>query len=196
MLGSVESERWGRLVGGHLALDFVNTDIVSEHDRSEDVLRSADEFVAWCVYAAVPGAASTAPTGGADDVLADALSLREALRASMRALAAGETPKERDLATVQAMYARALGSATMSISGGVLSWRWAPGNPLVLVWEIAVQSVDLLRGGSIDRIKACPACGFVFIDATKNRSRRWCSMDDCGKQEKIRRYVTKRAQAR
>ncbi|WP_431899638.1 CGNR zinc finger domain-containing protein [Micromonospora chalcea] len=31
-------------------------------------------------------------------------------------------------------------------------------------------------------------CG-LFIDESKNRSRRWCSMDDCGTAEKIRRYV-------
>ena len=80
------------------------------------------------------------------------------------------------------------------ISDGRLSWRWTSDTPKALVAELAVAVITLLRDGPTDRIKACPACGFVFIDTTKNRRRRWCSMDDCGKEEKIRRYVAKRAE--
>jgi predicted RNA-binding Zn ribbon-like protein len=59
--------------------------------------------------------------------------------------------------------------------------------------ELAWASLDLLSTAPIARIKLCPACGFAFLDTTKNGTRRWCSMAECGTREKARRYVAKRA---
>jgi predicted RNA-binding Zn ribbon-like protein len=189
---------WARLVGGHVALDFVNTDVGSEHDRSRDVLRSADEFVAWSVYAQVPGATPTMTAihgDHSDELLDEARSLRTATRSVIEAIVAGCAPEDRALSTIQAAYTTAIGDATPVIRDRRLSWRRTTNTPKALVAELAVAAITLLRDGPSDRIKACPACGFVFIDTTKNHRRRWCSMDDCGKEEKIRRYVAKRAQA-
>ncbi|WP_372443637.1 CGNR zinc finger domain-containing protein [Nucisporomicrobium flavum] len=61
--------------------------------------------------------------------------------------------------------------------------------PLRPVVHAAVQ---LLTTGALDRIKRCGGCRFLFSDESKNRSRRWCSMDDCGTAEKSRRYVAVR----
>jgi predicted RNA-binding Zn ribbon-like protein len=36
----------------------------------------------------------------------------------------------------------------------------------------------------------------LFLDRSKNGSRRWCSMDDCGTDLKKRRYVATRAARR
>jgi predicted RNA-binding Zn ribbon-like protein len=189
--------RWAHLVAGDMALDFVNTDVVSEHDRSRDVLRAAEEFAAWSAYAQLPGATPTMiATHGAhsQDVLDEARSLRTATRSVIEAIINGGAPEDQALSTIQAAYARAIGDATPVISDGRLSWRWTTNTPKALVARLAVAVITLLRDGPTDRIKACPACGFVFIDTTKNRRRRWCSMDDCGKEEKIRRYVAKRAE--
>jgi predicted RNA-binding Zn ribbon-like protein len=57
-------------------------------------------------------------------------------------------------------------------------------------------AVELLTAGRLDRVKGCGTCRFLFLDESRNRSRRWCSMEDCGTAEKIRRYVTRRAEAR
>jgi predicted RNA-binding Zn ribbon-like protein len=54
-------------------------------------------------------------------------------------------------------------------------------------------AVELLTTGPLDRIKACAGCRFVFVDESKNRSRRWCSMEDCGTTAKMRRYVARRS---
>jgi predicted RNA-binding Zn ribbon-like protein len=56
-------------------------------------------------------------------------------------------------------------------------------------------SVELLTHGPADHIKPCHACRFLFIDHSKNSSRRWCSMDDCGKAAKIARYLQRRSDA-
>src|SRR6188768_1858829 len=113
--------RWAHLVAGDMALDFVNTDVVSEHDRSRDVLRTAEEFAAWSAYAQLPGATPTMiATHGAhsQDVLAEARSLRTATRSVIEAIINGRAPEDQALSTIQAAYARAIGDATLVMSDG------------------------------------------------------------------------------
>ena len=61
---------------------------------------------------------------------------------------------------------------------------------------IAYAAWELLTSGPLDRVKRCHACPWLYLDQSKNGSRRWCSMDDCGKAVKMSRYVAKRAAAR
>ena len=68
--------------------------------------------------------------------------------------------------------------------------RWRPsGRP------VAYAAWDLLISGPLDRVKRCHACPWLYLDQSKNGSRRWCSMEDCGKAVKMSRYVAKRAAA-
>lgn len=48
------------------------------------------------------------------------------------------------------------------------------------------------------RFRACaaPDCGWVFIDRSKNSSRRWCDMASCGNRAKARSHRTRRATQR
>jgi predicted RNA-binding Zn ribbon-like protein len=62
-----------------------------------------------------------------------------------------------------------------------------------LLWPIALSALELLTSPQLIRVKKCAGCPWVFLDQSKNLSRRWCAMDDCGTHEKIRRYVSRRA---
>ena len=192
------SQRWPRSVGGHVALDFVNTDVLSQDDQASDVLRSAEEFLAWCGYAGVGSTPrSTALTGAQESaLLAEAASLRSALRSVVEALAGDGRVDGQALETIRSQYAGAVGWADPVLDHGRLRWSWDATDPRAVLGQIAVAAIDLLRTGPTERLKLCPSCGFVFLDTTKNGSRRWCSMEDCGKQAKMRRYVAKRAQSR
>lgn len=193
------TERWPRLVAGDVALDFVNTDVASQGDRSTDVLRSVDEFIAWCAHA---GSASTSSvpadwSGRREQTfLKDAVDLRSAIRAIVEAICDQRDPDVAALDTLRSAYADAVDRAAAKLDDGRLLWAWEPASPHSALSEVIGAAVDLLRNAPVDRLKACPSCGFVFLDTTRNGSRRWCSMEDCGTQEKMRRYVTKRAQTR
>lgn len=193
------AERWPRLVAGDLALDFVNTDVASQGDRSTDVLRSVDEFIAWCAHAGIEPTSSE-PDGWSpmqeQAFLNDAVDLRSAIRAVVAAICERRDPDLAALDTLRSAYADAVDRAAAKLDGGRLSWAWEPVPPAFELSRVIGAAVDLLRDAPIDRLKACPSCGFVFLDTTRNGSRRWCSMEDCGTQEKMRRYVTKRAQTR
>lgn len=68
-------------------------------------------------------------------------------------------------------------------------WGWvaAPG-PDDLLWPVAFAAARLLEGPDLARLKACDACGRLFLDASRNRARRWCDMQGCGNREKQRRW--------
>jgi predicted RNA-binding Zn ribbon-like protein len=188
-----DDERWPRPVGGHLALDFVNTDVFSHSNPSTDILRSADEFQAWLSFAGSVGEVSTRAPASDRSVLPDAAALRAALRSIFEAVAADSAVEPEALAHLQTAYADAVRRATPRVDDRRLVWQPEGSSPRAALGVISRASVELLHDGSGHRVKACPGCGFLFLDTTKNGSRRWCSMDDCGSLEKARRYVAKRA---
>jgi predicted RNA-binding Zn ribbon-like protein len=55
-------------------------------------------------------------------------------------------------------------------------------------WRLVETAVALLTSDRLARLSACPSCGWFFLDASKNRSRRWCSMAMCGSAAKARSY--------
>jgi len=56
--------------------------------------------------------------------------------------------------------------------------------------DVEVVCLDNLLTGDLRRVKRCPShdCLWLFHDDSKNLSRRWCAMDDCGTLDKVRRY--------
>jgi predicted RNA-binding Zn ribbon-like protein len=190
-----------RLVGGDLALDFINTRAgppVGPAD--DDVLTGYPELVAWSRYAgALTGAEAAAlrrrsrdDPGGAQAAFARALRTRDYLDEIFRALAADRNPSPFALARLRNDEADALRHAQLD-RGSTFAWAWRDDHTLARPLRPVVHAaVLLLTTGALDRIKACGGCRFLFHDESKNRSRRWCSMDDCGTSEKIRRYVAAR----
>ena len=76
-------------------------------------------------------------------------------------------------------------------------WEWKDGRDIArMLWPVAHAATVLLTSEGLDRLKLCAGCHWLFLDASRNRSRRWCTMNDCGTHEKMRRYVAKRAARR
>jgi predicted RNA-binding Zn ribbon-like protein len=133
--------------------------------------------------------------GAAATVLARARALRAAVYAVFRAVAAGEEPPPDALAVLAAEHAAAAAHARLEPAGARFQLGWE-GEPLDRVlWPLAQAAVDLLRTGPLDRVKVCADCRWLFLDASRNRSRRWCSMNECGGRLKMRRYRARRATA-
>ncbi|GIF72424.1 CGNR zinc finger domain-containing protein [Asanoa siamensis] len=187
-----------RLVGGDLALDFVNTRSgPPTGPPDDDLLAGYPELVAWSVYAGAltdAEAAHMRRRSPADPKTAVALArrIRDDLDEVFRALATDRTPPTPALDRLRDDEAEALGHARLE-PGSPFRWTWREDDTLARpVRPIVHAAVDLLTTGALNRIKACGGCRFLFYDESKNRSRRWCSMEDCGTDEKIRRYVATR----
>lgn len=190
-----------RLVGGNLALDFINTRAgPPSGPPDDDVLTSYPELLAWGVYAGVLTEAdaavlrqlSRADPDSAQAAFARSLHTRDCLDEIFRALVADQSPSTSGLARLRDDEADALGHAQLERGSG-FAWTWRDDHTLARPLRPVVHSaVQLLTTGALDRIKGCGRCRFIFHDKSKNNSRRWCSMDDCGTDEKIRRYVAAR----
>ena len=135
-----------------------------------------------------------------------AVALREAIYRIFAAVAAGEASQLDDLHLMQRTFAEAMAHADLSPAGHEFSWEWgarAEGEGRaerqemnLLLWPVAHSAIDLyMSAGERGKLKACPGCGWLFLDTSKIGNRRWCSMDECGSRAKMRRqYTRKRGQ--
>ena len=191
-----------RIVGGDVALDFVNTE---DGDPPVECLRGYGDLVAWGVLVGLlsaeegerlKGEADLRP-GDAEAAYRDALTLRGALYDVFRAVAGDEAPASLDLEIVREYERGALSRGELVQEGRGFRWEWKDGRDLAgMLWPVAHAAAVLLTSGNLDRLKLCAGCYWVFLDASRNRSRRWCTMEVCGTDEKMRRYVAKRAARR
>lgn len=124
-----------------------------------------------------------------------AASLRAAVNETFGALVEGRSPRA-GWQQLRPFVTAALQKAELTVdhSDRTLAWDFAELESLL--WPVAEAAYRLLISPKLQRLKRCAACPWLFLDHSKNGSRRWCSMEDCGTHEKIRRYVTRRAERR
>jgi predicted RNA-binding Zn ribbon-like protein len=121
-------------------------------------------------------------------VLATALRLRAALG---RILTAPEAAAAEDLAVMNAVLARAPTRTGLAATKAGFAWAMTETDPLEQpLWPVVWDAAELLVSGRAGRVGSCsdPDCAWVFLDTSRNRSRRWCSMADCGNRHKARRH--------
>lgn len=195
-----------RIVGGDLALDYLNTRSGPPAGvPDDDILLGYDDLLVWAWYvemltdqeAARLRRRARKDPAGAQAAYQRAVTVRDQLDELFRTIATGSRPSSQHLARLRDEAADALAHAQIAPSDDRFQWRWTSDQDLARpLRPIVHAAVHLLTSGPLNRIKACTGCRFLFIDESKNRSRRWCSMEDCGTAEKIRRYVARRASAR
>jgi predicted RNA-binding Zn ribbon-like protein len=62
------------------------------------------------------------------------------------------------------------------------------------LWPLLKAATDLLSSSDVGRLRVCanPECGWLFLDQSRKRNRRWCSMRECGSRAKARAYYRRR----
>jgi predicted RNA-binding Zn ribbon-like protein len=199
-------------LGGHPVLDLVDT-IAWRLDppRSTDRLPTPDLVGAWAAGAAIiddsesgdVDAAVAADPVAAHYVLADLRDLRAVATDLLDGLAVRPAGVDEDLQigavleNARARYLRALTAATPRISAASGRLTWAvplggtPSETLAAVVDrLAIALVELLSGPDLARLRRCEGegCGWLFLDLTRNHSRRWCAAGDCGNRTRVRRH--------
>jgi len=194
------------MVGGRSCLDFVNTGSQRRVGPFKDKLSSYEDLLDWAVQAAVlePGEAqhlrgkAAQDPPGAEAVMARARALREAIYRVFTARCAGEVLPAEELRMISEEHARAAVRRVLTPTGvGLCCFEWQTFDELDRpLWPIALSAVNLAASEDATRVKECGTenCNWLFLDTSKNRSRRWCDMKECGNRAKARRHYEKRSQ--
>jgi predicted RNA-binding Zn ribbon-like protein len=186
------------LAGGHLALDFANTAGVHGQAPESEWLAGYEDLAWWGLRAgAVDEAEARALLARAGEdadqaaaVFARAITLREALYRVFSPVCHGECPANDDLALINDELARALPHLRVVAEGSELRWAWEGSGLDRVLWPVVRAAADLLTSGELVRIGECEGdhCEWLYLDTSRNRSRRWCVMSDCGNRAKARRH--------
>jgi predicted RNA-binding Zn ribbon-like protein len=193
------------IIGGHVALDFANTVDDPEGRARWDHVSTYSDLLGW---ARQVHALSDDLLDGLRDNAARhprlarmahgrALEARATLNAVFGAIANDEEPAGSAWAALREQAAQGLRRSELALTHSVYVPDWADPSDLdTVLWPIVDAAVQLLRSPDLGRVKRCAGCPWLFLDRSKNGSRRWCAMDDCGTHAKIQRYVARRATLR
>jgi len=188
------------LVGGSLCLDFVNTVSTRTEAQGREYLTSYGELVAWSHHVGILTAeeAQVLEDDGARHpdlaaaTLDRAVAIRETLYRVFSKIAHDQKPDKADLATLSLVLQEGASRMEISPAGRGFAWTWVVDKEELdrMVWPVVRSAGDLLTSGDLERVRQCArdGCDWLFVDLSKNHSRRWCSMDMCGSRVKSRRY--------
>jgi predicted RNA-binding Zn ribbon-like protein len=169
-----------RMLGGTLCLDFINT--VGGREETKDGYVVARERLEQPGHLREWASAAGLKTKGTPD-LRRAIRFREALYRIFTAAIDERRPDADDLAALN----RELAAERLTFKSG----RFALGlQDDSLLSAVARDAVTLLTSDQLPRVRQCggESCGWLFLDTSRNRSRQWCDMRDCGNLAKVRRF--------
>jgi predicted RNA-binding Zn ribbon-like protein len=187
-----------QLVGGHVALDFANTlDYRFAPDRTVDFLATYDDLLEFALQSRMvrPSQArklAQSPKAVARRALKDAIELREVLDPLFRSVVLKERPSEKSLQTFNRFLAETRDHECLGWKDFEFIRRYGDPSehPHSPIWLLVDAALELLTSPNRVNMRECqePSCRWLFLDQSKNHSRRWCDMQLCGNRTKIRRF--------
>jgi predicted RNA-binding Zn ribbon-like protein len=209
-----------KLVGGRLFLDFINTvggrrtapaprkTKVEERVILNDKLTDYLDLVAWSRHTgiftdleiATMIRESSRRAREAAAVFRRAVDLREALYRICTALLHKGQPLQTDIELLNAELVLARSRERLAIDSDGFVWEWSESRTELdrMLWPVASTAAEFLTTADVTRLRECErdTCRWLFEDTSRNRSRQWCSMQDCGNLSKVRRFRTRLAAKR
>jgi predicted RNA-binding Zn ribbon-like protein len=207
------------LVGGHPALDLVNSverGVPRPDGDNQDFLVDPEHIVKWAARVGLLANDAESETvrqawradpAGARRAIDRLVGIRESThRAARAALHATDWDGEETRGALEYLHREwqaAVGRSRIA--------RRQPGRPGVRIDlgadpvelvpdRAAQQALELVSGDELDRVRDCPieagGCGWLFVDRSRNHTRRWCRMADCGNKVKSDRLTARRRAAR
>ena len=201
-----------RLLGGHPSLDFANT--VSGWGSNAtrrgardyrdaitvDKLSGYDDLVGWSLHSGLIGEKEAGRLlrlaegrpGAAQAAYQRAVKLRQSIYRLFRSVVEGWQPDPADVEKLNEELRIAGRHEELARTRDGFDWKWRDGGASLdcMLWQLARSAAALLTSGDLSRLRQCGGerCGWLFLDTSRNRSRQWCDMKDCGNLAKVRRF--------
>jgi predicted RNA-binding Zn ribbon-like protein len=187
-----------------LCLDFANTVSWRTSEKPEEKVGSYTSLVDWSRKAGIVSAREARAMLKAGEpsknVLHRAILVRESIYRILAAQAAGRRAQPSDLAILNETVGEALGHLQLVAEANGFAWRWPADSEAAsrILWAVARSAAELLTSAHLSAVRVCAGagCGWLFLDLSRNRTRRWCAMSDCGNREKARRHYQRVRQSR
>jgi len=185
------------LIGGALCLDFANT-LYGHTDAIHEYLFDYRDLVLWSRHVGMLSAQRAGillskgeqVSAESEAVFHQAIQVRETIYRIFACLAHDESPNDDDLVKLHQVWLGNQSHTRLEQTGAGFELGWGNGDAMdSMLWPITRSAVELLTSDELKRVKQCGRCDWLFLDRSRNRSRRWCSMDACGNRIKMaRRY--------
>jgi predicted RNA-binding Zn ribbon-like protein len=208
------------LCGGHPALDFVNSlDNRFRNDGPNEMLATYGDLLRFLEETALLSREharalnKTVAPEAAARALESTHELREAAAAVLYGSLEKKRPQQEDLRLLQKHLLNAsrhrelqwqpgtgegarTGAAAHEPTRAPLAWHWGRHevDPDLPVWVLALSVSEILLSPDMERVRTCAVdtCRWLFLDTSKNHTRRWCNMKVCGNRMKARRFQARR----
>lgn len=202
------STKW-KFRGGQLSLDFINSvggrvDLNgNNYTILKDKINNYEDLVDWAKTIGILNEATarnlvylSGQKGKVvNGVFKRAMKLRESLYRIFINVIKNRKPLKEDIEVLNNECSTAREQQRLVYTSGKFFWNYElPDAYDNMIWQVALSGSELLLSDNLKRVKQCPGtnCGWLFLDASKNSSRQWCDMKDCGNVAKVRRYREKR----
>jgi predicted RNA-binding Zn ribbon-like protein len=201
MSGALAEKYVFELSGGSASVDFVNSLSGQRQVAPKEHLEKFEDLVYWgeqvgLLTPAQKKRVMAAPQEGQRHAFASAMAWREALYEAFVAAVEHRDLPATHLEALNGFIAAAHAHRRLVSRGRgeLVTEFFDDGDPASFLYPIALDALRILESpDERDRLRVCEeslagTCGWVFLDQTKNRSRRFCSMKDCGNRAKQRRH--------
>ncbi len=192
------------LSGKELCLDFANTAEWHASEHPKEKLKTYNDLVQWALLSKILSEkdaqkliqkAKKEPSK-AEHVLTRVIELREAIYHAFSDLAKGNLPSKKDMEVINLNLSRAMAQSELVHTKDGFIWSTSRGKEDLdsMLGPIIQSAAELLTSNSLERVKECAddrGCGYLFMDKSRNKSRRWCDMTDCGNRAKAQRFYRK-----
>jgi predicted RNA-binding Zn ribbon-like protein len=193
------------LLGGPLCLNFTNTVNTRISSLHHDYLAHYTDLIEWGRHVGILSESQTKyleqeaiqDPAKASEILNQAIALRETIYRIFVAFARQKPPATADINALNAEIKRAFAKLHIAPFKKGLQWDWDR-NPQAMdlpLFPIVKSAADLLTSDELPKVKQCANrehCDWMFLDTSKNQSRRWCCMSVCGSRHKSRQYYRRK----
>ena len=186
------------LDGGSYCFDFANTVHSRRDEDTYDYLNTYEDVIDWSErvnllpkdrlqklreYAA-------ADKKEAIQKLKEIIEKRELLYVILSSIIQNKNIDETKIGEFNKFLSESLSHLRLRINKQniIIEWQQDKIDLTEPLWAVYKDAYDIITTAQLDRIKECKACGWVFIDKSKNNSRTWCNMQTCGSIDKAKRY--------
>lgn len=208
---AIETKNW-KFVGGRLCVDFVNTvggritqneNNILDYKIITDKLESFTDLADWAKAVGILNDVSAKKINlfavhndkSAKKILERSLQLRESLYKIFVSLIEGSIPPEHDINLLNNECSASRERQKLFYDSNKFNWTFeaSSDDPEIIIMNISLSASEFLVEENLMRLKQCGGenCGWLFYDTSKNGSRQWCDMKDCGNVAKVRRYREK-----